>query len=112
MKHETSPSARGLGLGLALVTAAVLVPGAARAGGTPTRELAQAVGIGETELRQWLGKSPLTYRQLREDSSRTSAKLLRALGRERHARLMAGAAVPVEVVIDGRSRVLEMQRGR
>ena len=100
-------------IALGLASAAALAPGAAQsANSTSTRALAQAVGIGETELRQWLGWAPLTYQQLRQDPSRTSAKLLRALGRERHARLMAGQPVNVQVQLNGEPVIVQMQRGR
>ena len=94
------------------LAAALAMPGAASAGGTPSRAFAQAVGIGETELRQWMGWGPLTYQQLRQDPARTSAKLLRALGRERHARLLAGEPIAVQVEIDGYPVMLEVQRRR
>ena len=108
MKRKTTLAAF---TGLCLA-AALAAPGAASAGNSPSRAFAQAVGIGETELREWMGWSPLTYRQLRQDPSRTSAKLLRALGRERHARLEAGQAIDVQVEVGGRPAVLQVQRGR
>lgn len=110
MTRAASNRAAALGLGLAI--AATLAPATARAGHPPSRALAQAVGIGETELRQWMGWAPLTYQQLRQDPSRTSAKLLRALGPERHARLVAGQPIRVQVQVDGQPVIVQVQRGR
>ena len=108
--HHTTRLALLLATITITITITVLAP-AAQAGSPAARAMAQAVGIGETELRQFMGWGPLTYAQLRQDPSRTSAKLLRALGPERHAQLVAGEPIQVPVQMDGRPVLLQVQRG-
>ncbi|QSX79476.1 hypothetical protein [Agrilutibacter solisilvae] len=99
-------------MSLLLVLAAAAAPGIAMAGNAQAKALAKAVGISETEVRQLMGWSPLTYYQFRQDHSRTSAKVIRALGQDRYDRLMAGQPILIEGEMDGRRVAFEVQLGR
>ena len=98
---------------LLIVLAAAAMPSVAMARGhAQAQALAKAVGISETEVRQLMGWAPLTYYQFRQDHSRTSAKVIRALGQERYDRLMAGEPIQVQGEVDGRLVAFEVQLER
>ena len=99
-------------ISLLLVLAAAAMPGLSMAGNSQSKALAKATGISETEVRELMGWTPLTYYQFRKDHQRTAAKVIRALGQERYDRLMAGQPILIEGEMDGRRVAFEVQLGR